>query len=88
MFFKRTFFVQIVVCAGDCMDKIVFAFLKLDISADVYNKRLAFHYTKSDNVPALVLIDEKGNTIDKALTEINSENIAEFMAFIKTKTKY
>ena len=65
-----------------------FVLLKLDISADAYNKRLAFHYTKSDNVPALVLIDEKGNTIDKALTEINSENIAEFMAFIKTKTKY
>ena len=65
-----------------------FVLLKLDISADAYNKRLASHYTKSDNVPALVLIDEKGNTIDKALTEINSENIAEFMAFIKTKTKY
>ena len=35
MFFKRTFFVQIVVCAGDGMDKIVFAFLKLDISVEL-----------------------------------------------------
>ena len=65
-----------------------FVLLKLDISSDSYHKRLASHYTKSDNVPALVLIDEKGNTIEKALTEINSKNISEFMAFLKTKTKY
>ena len=65
-----------------------FVLLKLDISADSYNKRLASHYTKSDKVPALALIDEKGNTIEKALTEINSNTISEFMAFLKTKTKY
>jgi hypothetical protein len=65
-----------------------FVLLKLDISADAYNKRLASHYTKSDSVPALVLIDEKGNAIDKALTEINSNTVSEFMKFLKTKTKY
>ncbi len=65
-----------------------FVLLKLDISADSYNKRLASHYTKSDKVPALALIDEKGNTIEKALTEINSNTISEFMNFLKTKTKY
>ncbi|WCO02914.1 hypothetical protein [Psychroserpens ponticola] len=65
-----------------------FVLLKLDISADDYNKRLAAHYTKSKIVPALVLIDEKGNTIEKALTEINSKTVSEFMTFLKTKTKY
>ena len=65
-----------------------FVLLKLDISVDSYNKRLASHYTKSDKVPALALIDEKGNTIEKALTEINSNTISEFMNFLKTKTKY
>ena len=65
-----------------------FVLLKLDISTDSYNKRLAFHYTKSEAVPALVLIDEKGNTIEKALIEINSKNVSEFMIFLKTKTKY
>jgi len=65
-----------------------FVLLKLDISADSYHKRLASHYTKSNAVPALALIDEKGNTIDKALTEINSKNVSDFMTFLKTKTKY
>lgn len=65
-----------------------FVFLKLDISADNYNKRLASHYTKSDAVPALALIDEKGNMIEKSLTEINSKNVSEFITFLKTKTKY
>ena len=65
-----------------------FVLLKLDISSDSYNKRLASHYAQSDNVPALALVDEKGNTIEKALTEINSKNVSEFMTFLKTKTKY
>ncbi|WP_456442161.1 thioredoxin family protein [Psychroserpens sp.] len=65
-----------------------FVLLKLDISSDSYNKRLASHYIKSDHVPALALVDEKGNTIEKALTEINSKNVSEFMTFLKTKTKY
>lgn len=65
-----------------------FVLLKLDTSSDSYHKRLASHYTKSDKVPALVLIDKNGNTIEKALTEINTKNISEFMAFLKTKTKY
>ncbi|WP_152611321.1 thioredoxin family protein [Psychroserpens mesophilus] len=65
-----------------------FVLLKLDVTSDSYHKRLASHYTKSNNVPALVLIDDKGNSIEKALTEINSKNISEFMAFLKTKTKY
>lgn len=65
-----------------------FILLKLDTSKDNYNKRLASHYTKSNKIPALALIDENGNTIDKALTEINTKNISEFLAFLKTKTKY
>jgi thioredoxin-related protein len=65
-----------------------FVLLKLDISTDSYHKRLAAHYTKSNSVPALALVDKNGNTIDKALTEINSKNISEFMTFLKTKTKY
>ena len=65
-----------------------FVLLKLDISSDSYNKRLASHYAQSDNVPAIALVDEKGNTIEKALTEINSKNVSEFMTFLKTKTKY
>lgn len=65
-----------------------FVLLKLDISTDSYNKRLASHYTKSDAVPALALVDEKGNTIEKALTEINSKTVSEFLIFLKTKTKY
>lgn len=65
-----------------------FVLLKLDISIDSYNKRLASHYTKSNVVPALALIDEKGNTIGKVLTEINVNNISEFITFLKTQTKY
>lgn len=65
-----------------------FVLLKLDVSIDSYNKRLAFHYTKSEVVPALALVDETGNTIEKALTEINSKSVSDFMTFLKTKTKY
>lgn len=65
-----------------------FVLLKLDVSTDGYHKRLASHYTKSNAIPALSLIDEKGNTIEQALTDINSNTISEFMAFLKTKTKY
>ncbi|WP_431136823.1 thioredoxin family protein [Psychroserpens mesophilus] len=65
-----------------------FVLLKLDVSTDSYHKRLASHYTKNNDVPALALIDKKGNTIENALTEINSESISEFMTFLKTKTKY
>jgi len=65
-----------------------FVLLKLDITIDTYNKRLGSHYTKSNAVPALALVDEKGNTIGKTLTEINSKTVSEFMTFLKTKTKY
>ena len=65
-----------------------FVLLKLDITTDSYNKRLGSHYTKSNAVPALALVDKKGNTIGTALTEINSTTISDFMTFLKTKTKY
>jgi len=65
-----------------------FVLLKLDITTDTYNKRLASHYTKSNAVPALALVSEKGNTIGKTLTEINSKTVSEFMTFLNTKTKY
>jgi hypothetical protein len=65
-----------------------FVLLKLDLNTNAYHKRLASHYTKSDAVPALALVDKKGNTIESALTEMNSKNISEFMTFLKTKTKY
>jgi hypothetical protein len=65
-----------------------FVLLKLDLNTNAYHKRLASHYTKSDVVPALALVDENGNTIDNALTQLNAETISEFLAFLKTKTKY
>lgn len=65
-----------------------FVLLKLDITIDTYNKRLGSHYIKSNAVPALALVDEKGNTIGKTLTEINSKTVSEFITFLKTKTKY
>ncbi|MFK7782882.1 thioredoxin family protein [Psychroserpens sp.] len=65
-----------------------FVLLKLNVSSNPYHKRLASHYSKSDVVPALVLIDKNGNTIDKALTQINSSTVSEFLSFLKTKTKY
>ncbi|MCB0382712.1 MAG: thioredoxin family protein [Psychroserpens sp.] len=65
-----------------------FVLLKLDTTANPYHNRLAAHYTNSNIIPALVLIDKNGNPIDKALTEINSKNISEFLSFLKTKTKY
>lgn len=65
-----------------------FILLNLNTTTNSYHKRLAKHYTKSDAVPALVLVDKNGNTIGKALTEFNSESISEFMNFLKTKTKH
>lgn len=65
-----------------------FILLNLNTTTNSYNKRLAKHYAKSDAVPALVLVDENGNTIGKALTEFSSESISEFMSFLKTKTKH
>jgi hypothetical protein len=65
-----------------------FVLLKLDLNTNAYHKRLASHYTKSDAVPALALVDDNGNTIDNALTQLNAETISEFLAFLKTKTKY
>ncbi|WP_299229012.1 thioredoxin family protein [uncultured Psychroserpens sp.] len=60
--------------------------LKLDVSnTDQYNKRLAAHYIKHKQVPALALLDSNGNTIGNALINVNSESIATFMSFISTK---
>ncbi len=60
--------------------------LKLNTSENPYHKRLAKHYSKRDDVPALALIDESGNTIGKALTEISAKSISDFLKFLNTKT--
>lgn len=60
--------------------------LRLDTSANPYHKRLAKHYSKRDVVPALALVDESGNTIGKALTDINAKTISDFLKFLNSKT--
>lgn len=60
-----------------------FIFLKLDLNSDTYNQRLATHYTGVKSIPALALIDKKGNRIGSSLSSITAENIQKFISFLK-----
>jgi len=59
-------------------------FLKLNVTNDGYAKRIAKRYTKN-SVPAIALIDSKQSPIGEPLTRINSENISNYIKYLKTK---
>lgn len=60
-------------------------FLKMDItSSNVDARRHATHFTKSESVPALGLVDQYKEMIGEPLNEITSENINAFIALLNT----
>ena len=59
-------------------------FLKINVINDGYAKRIAMRYT-SNAVPAIALINSEQNPIGEPLTSINSENINDYIKYLKTK---